>query len=96
MAERVSSPTTYYAVFGALIALTALTVGVSLLNLGPWHTAVGLAIATTKALLVALFFMHLLHGSRLAWVALAVGVFWLGILMVLTLADYLTRPWLYN
>jgi cytochrome c oxidase subunit 4 len=94
MTERVTAQSTYYAIFGILIALTALTVGVATVPLGEWHTVVGLAIAGAKALLVALFFMHLLHGSRLSWVALAVGVFWLGVLMVLTLADYLTRPWL--
>jgi cytochrome c oxidase subunit 4 len=94
MAERVSPQSTYYAVFGALIALTILTVGVSLLNLGEWHTVVGLVIATAKALLVTFFFMHLLRGSRLSWVALVSGLFWLGILMVPTLADYLTRHWL--
>lgn len=94
MAERATPQSTYYAVFGALIALTVLTVGVATVPLGEWHTVVGLAIAGVKALLVALFFMHLLHSSRLAWVALAVGVFWLGILIALTLTDYLTRHWL--
>jgi cytochrome c oxidase subunit 4 len=51
-------------VFGRLIALTLLTVGLSRVDLGPWHTAVGLTIACAKALLVALFFMHLLSSGR--------------------------------
>lgn len=91
---RIVPPRTYYGVFAALIALTFLTVGLSFLELGNWHTAVGLLIGVAKALLVALFFMHLLYGSKLNWLALGAGLFWLGILLVLTLADYLTRPWL--
>ena len=59
-----------------------------------WHTIVGLAIAMVKAALVALFFMHLLRSQCLAWLALGAGVFWLVILMSLTLTDYLPRAWL--
>jgi cytochrome c oxidase subunit 4 len=91
---RTTASSTYYLVFGALLALTCLTVGVSLLDLGPWHTVVGLTIAGCKALLVVLFFMHLLHGNRLTWLVLAGGLFWFGILLALTLTDYLTRHWL--
>lgn len=95
MSERTVSQPTYFAVFAPLIGLTALTVGVSFLGMsGAWHAAVGLAIASAKAVLVALFFMHLLHSRRLTWLVLADGLFWLGILMGLTLSDYLTRPWL--
>jgi cytochrome c oxidase subunit 4 len=85
---------TYYGVFAVLIALTFLTVGLSFLDIGAWHTPAGLAIGGVKAVLVALFFMHMLHGSRLAWLAVGAGLFWMGILMALTLADYLTRSWL--
>ena len=67
MSERILSPTVYYLVFAALIGLTAVTVGVSFLDLGPWHTAAGLAIAVCKALLVAMFFMHVLQSGRLTW-----------------------------
>ena len=81
----------YFLVFAVLIALTAATVGLSFAELGRWHTPVGLTIATSKAILVALFFMHLLHSPRLTWVVLAGALFWLGILMALTMADYLTR-----
>ena len=59
-----------------------------------FNVLVGLTIAVCKAVLVALFFMHLLSSSRLTWIVLVGGLFWLGILMVLTLADYLTRHWL--
>ena len=90
------TPRTYWTVFAALIALTLLTVGLSFVELGVWHSIVGLAIATAKALLVALFFMHVLYSSRLTWIMVGAGAFWLGIRLVLTLTDYLTRPWLWR
>jgi cytochrome c oxidase subunit 4 len=93
MTTRVISPNLYYAVFAALILLTLLTVGISFLELGPWHTVAGLTIAVIKALLVALFFMHLLYSEKANWLAIGAGLFWLGILMALTLSDYLTRHW---
>ena len=54
----------YLAVFGALLALTAVTVGFSYLHLAhPLAVAVGIAIAIAKASLVVMFFMHL-KGER--------------------------------
>jgi cytochrome c oxidase subunit 4 len=91
MSEYIASEKTYYLVFAALIALTLLTVGVSFYELGAWHTTVGVLIGVVKASLVVLFFMHLLHSSKLSWLAALAGVFWLVILMGLTLVDYLTR-----
>jgi cytochrome c oxidase subunit 4 len=91
MSEPITPTRTYYAVFAALIALTLLTVGVSFLELGPWHTTVGVLIGAAKATLVVLFFMHLLHSPRTSWLAFLAGLFWFGILMALTLSDYLSR-----
>lgn len=93
MTTRVISPTIYYAVFAGLIGLTMLTVGISFLDFGAWHTVVGLSIAVVKAILVALFFMHLIYSDKANWLAIGAGLFWLGILLVLTLSDYLTRHW---
>lgn len=93
MSEPILSARTYWLIFFILVALTALTVGVSMLDIGHWHTPAGLAIATAKGLLVGLFFMHIIHSPRLTWMAIAAGLFWLGILMALTLSDYLTRHW---
>jgi cytochrome c oxidase subunit 4 len=95
MSERVIQPPTYYAVFAALIVLTLLTVGASFLPLpGAWHTVAGLVFGAMKAGLVILIFMHLLYSPRLMWIALLAGLFWLGIMIALTLSDYLTRSWL--
>jgi cytochrome c oxidase subunit 4 len=92
MNKHITSEATYYIIFAALIGLTLLTVGLSFIHLGEtMHLIVGLTIATTKAVLVVLFFMHLLYSTRLSWVMFLSGLFWLGILLVLTLADYLSR-----
>jgi cytochrome c oxidase subunit 4 len=93
MSPGESSARTYLAVFAALLALTALTTGVSFVDLGPLNAALALAIAGTKGWLVAVYFMHLRGGSRVVWVFAATGFFWLGILIALTFSDYLTRGW---
>jgi len=94
MSERITQPPTYYTVFAALIGLTLFTVGISFLELGQWHTVVGLVIAAAKALLVVLYFMHLLYSTRLNRLMLGAGLFWLAILVTLTLTDYLKRQWM--
>jgi cytochrome c oxidase subunit 4 len=94
MSEKLTQPGTYYRVFAGLIALTLLTVAISFLELGAWHTTVGVTIGVGKALLVVLFFMHLLHSPKVMWLAIASGLFWLGIMMTLTLTDYLARSFL--
>ncbi len=84
----------YLLIFAALLLLTALTVAASFVELGPWHLAVALTIAMAKALLVVLFFMHVLHSGRLIWLVIGAALFWLGILLTLTFSDYATRHWL--
>jgi cytochrome c oxidase subunit 4 len=91
MAQHIVSRTLYYRIFVTLLILTLLTVGVAYLNLGPLNTVIALTIATGKALLVALFFMHVRYSNRLTWVVISAGVFWLLLLLVFTLSDYLTR-----
>ena len=90
-----SSPlVTYFLVWGALLAGTLLTYEVAKIDLGPFNPVVALVIATTKALLVALFFMHLRHASdRQLKVVVASTLFFLMILLSLTLTDYMSRPW---
>jgi cytochrome c oxidase subunit 4 len=83
----------YYAVFAALIVGTALTVAVAFVDLGPLNNVLMLGIAMTKALLVILFFMHVRWSTRLTWVVVASGFFWLLILFGLTMMDFLTRGW---
>jgi cytochrome c oxidase subunit 4 len=83
----------YYGIFAALMVMTAITVGVAFLDLGAFNAVVALTIAVAKAVLVVLFFMHVRYSTRLTWVVVVAGVFWLGILLALTFSDYLTRSW---
>jgi len=89
-----ATPKAYFAVFAALMALTGLTVWASFLHLGVWNTPVALTIAVTKALLVALIFMHLRHSPKLTIFVVLASVLWLGFLIVITTSDYATRSWL--
>jgi cytochrome c oxidase subunit 4 len=83
----------YFAVFGALAAGTILTYLASTVDLGWANTPIALVIAAVKASLVILYFMHAIHSSRLTWVVILGSFLWLGVLFVLTFADYLTRAW---
>jgi cytochrome c oxidase subunit 4 len=91
VSEHITAPRTCYVVFAILIGLTIVTVSVSFLDIGDLHLPIGLSIGVVKAALVTLFFMGLLHHARLNWVIVASGLVWLGILILLTLSDYLTR-----
>ena len=83
----------YIAVFLALAVGTIATYLASQVDLGMWNTPVALIIATIKAVLVILFFMHVIHSTRLTWVVVIASFLWLAVLFVLTFADYLTRGW---
>ena len=92
--EHVIVPkSTYYSIFAALVVLTGVTAGVAFLDLGLLNPIVALSIAVLKGSLVVLFFMHLKYSSRMVWVVGGASIFWLGILLVLILSDYLTRGW---
>ena len=83
---------TYFMVFGALMALTILTVGVSYLHL-PTHQAivVALLIATIKGSMVALFFMHLNHERKLIYWVLMLTVVFFFVLMLVPLSTNLDK-----
>jgi cytochrome c oxidase subunit 4 len=75
-----------------LLVLTATTVGAAFVNLGPLNPVIALLIATIKATLVVLFFMHVKGASeKLTGAVVVSGFFFLAILLSLSLADYLTR-----
>jgi cytochrome c oxidase subunit 4 len=78
-------------VWAALMALLAATLAVYWLPLGPLNLVAAIAIALAKTALVAAYFMHVRSSPRVVWVWSAVGFYWLGIMVVLTQADYLTR-----
>lgn len=84
---------TYFWVFVALMILAALTTLVAYVDLGIFNIVIALVIATAKMFLVVLFFMHLKYKPGLSRVAGFVGLFWLGLLVALSLADVYTRNW---
>ncbi len=92
--QNIPSILTYLIVWACLMFLLALTVFFAFFNLGDWSVVIALAIAGLKALLVLIFFMHLGYGQRQAWFFAMAGFLWLAIMIVLTLADYITRGWL--
>lgn len=93
MSEHVVSLKTYFIIFGALLVLTGATVWVAYFDLGQLNVIAALSIAVLKATLVVLYFMHLRYSSKLTWVFVGAGFFWLAILVAFTLSDYATRNW---
>jgi len=91
MSAHAPSRKVYFLVFAALMALTAITYWVATLDLGPLNDVVALGVAVTKAVLVILFFMHVRHSTRMTKLTVVTGFFFLGIMLALTMADYLTR-----
>ena len=96
MSGHVSPKRMYFTIFGALMFFTALTVGVAFVDLGVLNFPVALGIAITKATLVVLFFMHVIHSSRLTKLIVATAFFFLLVRFGLTLTDYLSRGWMPN
>jgi cytochrome c oxidase subunit IV len=91
MSGHVAPKSLYYTIFLALMVLTALTVGVTYIDLGELNLIVALAVAVTKAMLVLMFFMHLKYSPKLIKVTIGSSVFFLLIMFVMTLSDYLSR-----
>jgi len=81
----------YVVVWVVLLLLTAVTVGVSFLSLGLWNAAVALGIASLKAVLVALYFMHLRHEVKLVLGFATFPLLILGLIIFGTLTDFLYR-----
>ncbi len=91
MAEHIAPTRLYFFVFGGLLVLTLLTWQIAYIDLGPWNTVVALAIAVCKASLVATFFMHLRWSGSMMRIVVCAAIFWLSIMITLTLGDVLTR-----
>jgi cytochrome c oxidase subunit 4 len=84
----------YLAIGVGLLIGTITTVGAAFVNLGPFNPIIALLIASIKAVVVVLFFMHVKGSSeKLSGAVVISGVFFFAILVSLSLADYLTRSW---
>src|ERR1700692_2524484 len=93
MTSHVLPKRVYYTIFAILMFCTYLTVQIAFFDLGVLNIVAALTIAVLKATLVVLFFMHVKYSTRLTGAVVLASVFWLGILLALTMSDYLTRAW---
>ena len=92
MSEHIISSKLYITIWMILMSLTVITALVAFVDLGPFNTVVALVIATLKALLVILVFMHVKYSSeKLTKMVIVSALFWLFILLALSMADYATR-----
>ena len=93
MSEHVVPVRIYVTIFLTLLVMTAATTAISGVDLGPWNTVVAMGIAVFKATLVVLFFMHAKYSPRLTHMVILAGIFWLGLLLLITFSDFATRGW---
>ena len=97
MSEHIVSPKLYILIFATLMVLTGTTVYAATVDLNHYYPGlniiVALVIATCKAILVVLFFMHAYYSSKRTQLIIIAGVFWLAIMLSLTLGDYASRSW---
>lgn len=92
MAESVKHSTAGYVFLYIVIAcLFLLTLSLSFVNLGSWNLILALLIAGTQGALLTLFFMHLREADHITWLIAGAAFFWLAILFVFLLTDYVTR-----
>lgn len=76
-----------FAVWISLMFFTGVTVGLSDIDMGEWDIPVAMAIASAKALIVCLFFMHLLYDRPFNGVVFAASLLFVGIFIGITLLD---------
>jgi cytochrome c oxidase subunit IV len=97
VSEHIVSPKIYILIFAALMILTFSTVYAATVDLNQYYAGlnviVALVIATCKATLVILFFMHAYYSSKRTQLIIISGFFWLAIMLFLTLGDYASRSW---
>jgi len=78
---------TYVGIWLGLLMLTVLTVTVAGLNLGSLSVIGAIAIAAVKSSLVIMFFMHIKYEDKVFKIMLALTVFTLVVILLLTFAD---------
>lgn len=89
--EHIVKPGTYLGIITTLLVLTGLTVFAAFVDLGRFNIVVALGIATIKGTLVVLFFMHAKYSPRRTQLVIVSGIFWLALLLFMTLSDYVSR-----
>jgi cytochrome c oxidase subunit 4 len=91
--HHIVTPVTYTLVFATLLVFTGLTVGAAYIDLGVLNPIIALGIASTKAVIVILWFMHVKYQSHLIKMTVGAGFFTFLVLIMMTLCDYISRAW---
>ena len=95
--HHIVSPKLYLGIFAALMVCTFLTVEAAKVDLNQYfpglNIIVALVIASFKASLVVLFFMHGKYSPKRTQLVIICSVFWLAIMLFMTMSDYATRHW---
>ena len=91
MSETVIPKKTYVFVWASLLALLGATVAIAYVHLGRFNAAAAFTIASIKAVIIILYFMHVRYSTRLTALTAVGGLFFLGILIAMTLNDYASR-----
>ena len=84
---HVMPPSVLLGTAAALMVLTVLTVATSRVDLGQWNVVLALAIACSKAALVALFFMHLKYENRFQLVVLVSAALFAALFVAFVIFD---------
>jgi cytochrome c oxidase subunit 4 len=91
--HHIVTPLQYLYVYISLLIGTALTVIAANIDMGVFNPIVALGIASTKMVIVILFFMHVKYQSNLIKMTVGSGFFTFLVLITMTLSDYMSRAW---
>jgi cytochrome c oxidase subunit 4 len=91
--HHIVTPLQYCYVYGGLLLGTIITIWAADQNFGIFNPVIALAIASTKMVIVILFFMHVKYQSNLVRMTVACGFFTFLVLVTMTLTDYMSRAW---
>jgi len=89
--HHVSSPAMFMSVLLALLFLTFITVAVAQFDFGSANMLIAMGIASLKASLVILFFMHLKYDTAINKLVFVSSFLFLSLLFIFTLGDLFTR-----
>ena len=84
---HISGVNAYLVIFAALVFFTILTVALSYIHLGPFNLAIAIVIATIKATLVVLYFMHLKYDSKFNALVFVGTLCFVGVFLAFTIFD---------
>jgi cytochrome c oxidase subunit 4 len=91
--HHIVTPLQYLYVFATLLFFTGVTVWAAYIPFGIFNPVIALGIASFKATVVILFFMHAAYQSRLIKMTIGAGFFMFLVLITMTMSDYISRSW---